>query len=42
MVGSLWRKFSDDNPCAAYLRLRAAKHNLIVIDPNVATVVMGE
>lgn len=42
LLGSLRKKMSDNDPCAAYLRLQQEKYDLLVIDPNIATVVLGE
>lgn len=42
MVWSLWQHMSDGDMCASYLRLKGKKTKYIVLDPNIATVVMGE
>lgn len=42
MVGSLRQHMSDGDMCASYLRLKDKKTKYIVLDPNIATVVMGE
>lgn len=38
----LWKNLSDNDPCNTYLRLRNEKKQFIVIDPNIASVVMGD
>jgi hypothetical protein len=42
LVTSLRREMSDGDVCASYLRLRDTGYRTIVIDPNIATVVLGE
>lgn len=39
---NFWKDLSDNDPCNTYLRLRDKKLGYIVIDPNVASVVMGD
>ncbi len=39
---SFRKNLSDNNPCNTYLRLRDQKIGYIVIDPNIASVVMGD
>lgn len=39
---NLWKNLSDNDPCNTYLRLRDKQIKHIVIDPNIASVVMGE
>lgn len=39
---TLWKNVSDNDPCNTYLRLVDQKTKYIVIDPNIASVVMGE
>jgi hypothetical protein len=38
----LWKWTSDEDVCASYLRLTDKNLKYIVIDPNIATVVMGQ
>ncbi|HKL44189.1 MAG TPA: hypothetical protein VJ892_02845, partial [Candidatus Absconditabacterales bacterium] len=42
MLGWFWEQASDGNACKAYHRLKNANLKYLVIDPNIATVVMGE
>jgi hypothetical protein len=39
---SMWEWFSDGNVCRSYLRLKDKNLTYLVIDPNIASVVMGE
>jgi hypothetical protein len=39
---SMWEWFSDGNVCRSYLRLKDKNLSYLVIDPNIASVVMGE
>lgn len=38
----LWKNLSDNDPCNTYLRLQHEHSNYLVIDPNIASVVMGD
>jgi hypothetical protein len=38
----MWEWFSDGNVCRSYLRLKDKNLSYLVIDPNIASVVMGE
>ncbi len=38
----LWEKFSDEDVCNSYLRLKDQWMNYIAIDPNIWTVIMGD
>ncbi|HRX64250.1 MAG TPA: hypothetical protein P5060_04050 [Candidatus Absconditabacterales bacterium] len=42
MLAWFWEQASDGNACKAYHRLKQANLKYLVIDPNIATVVMGE
>jgi hypothetical protein len=42
MLGWFREQVSDENGCKAYHRLKQANLKYLVIDPNIATVVMGE
>ena len=37
----LWKDFSDWNTCNSYLRLQDKKIKYMIIDPNIASIVMG-
>lgn len=39
---SLWEWFSDEDICRSYLRLKDKNLTYLVIDPNIASVIMGE
>lgn len=41
LLVELWTKFSDGNLCKSYLRLKDKKLKYMIIDPNIATIVMG-
>lgn len=42
MLDRLWEKTSDNNSCKSYQRIKNANLRYLVIDPNIATVVMWE
>ncbi len=42
LVTGLRRLMSDEDVCASYLRLKERRFEYIVLDPNIATVVMGQ
>ncbi len=42
MLSWFWEQWSDENACKAYHRLRSENLKYLVIDPNIATVVMWE
>ncbi|MFA7284323.1 MAG: hypothetical protein WC004_00675 [Candidatus Absconditabacterales bacterium] len=41
LLVELWTNFSDGNLCKSYLRLKDKKLKYMIIDPNIATIVMG-
>ena len=41
LLSELRRNFSDQNLCKSYLRLKDQKLKYMVIDPNIASIVMG-
>ena len=42
MLAWFWEQWSDENACKTYHRLRSENLKYLVIDPNIATVVMWE
>jgi len=42
MLGWFWEQWSDEDTCKTYHRLRSENLKYLVIDPNIATVVMWE
>lgn len=41
-LSKFWQNSSDNNVCNTYLRLKDKKKKFLIIDPNIASVVMGE
>lgn len=41
LLGGLWITFSDRDPCKTYLRLKDKNYKYMIIDPNIASIVMG-
>lgn len=41
-LSSFWKNISDNDVCNSYLRLKDQQKKYIVIDPNIASVVMGD
>lgn len=41
LLVDLWKQFSDGNLCKSYLRLKDKNFKYMIIDPNIASIVMG-